>query len=325
MAETVVVTGASGFIATELVKQLLEKGYNVRGTVRDVSNTEKVQHLKALGDALPGQLSLHAADLLKEGSFDEVVQGARYVFHTASPFLRSGFTDPQKELVDPAVNGTRNVLNAAGKSKSVQRVVVTSSFAAIVRPKAGPSNGKVFTEEDWNDESSLDNGPYRLSKTEAEKAAWELSKQHGFELVTINPTFVLGPITSARTDAESIKAAKGFIEGQGDTLLATVCDVRDVARAHVLAVETPAAKGNRYLVSQPNNVPAKSLAEALAAHFPQFQFPQVEESDSKPVLDSSKVQKELGLQLTDPRVSIVDMARTLIQQGIAKPVPAKKQ
>jgi nucleoside-diphosphate-sugar epimerase len=78
----------SRYVASQLVKQLLEKGYNVKGTVRSLANKEKHEHLEALGSALPGRLSLHEADLLKEGSFDEIIQGVDYVFHTASPFIR---------------------------------------------------------------------------------------------------------------------------------------------------------------------------------------------------------------------------------------------
>lgn len=114
-------------LCSEVVKQLLEKGYTVRGTVRSKANTSKVQHLLTLADALPGKLELFEADLLKAGDFDEVVRGADFVLHTASPFFTET-SDPQKDLVDPAVNGTTTVLNAAGKA-GIKRVVVTSSVA----------------------------------------------------------------------------------------------------------------------------------------------------------------------------------------------------
>ncbi|DBB11385.1 TPA: hypothetical protein ACH3X3_006804 [Trebouxia sp. C0006] len=128
-AYTAVVSGASGFIGTELVKQLLEKGYNVKGTVRDTSNKEKVAHLTKLAEALPGKLTLHAADLTKEGSFDSIVKGVDYVFHTASPFIRN-VTDPKKQLIEPALGGTKDVLGSVAKNTdSIKRVVLTSSFA----------------------------------------------------------------------------------------------------------------------------------------------------------------------------------------------------
>ena len=150
-------------MATEVVKQLLEKGYNVRGTVRSLSSEEKIEHLQLLGEALPGKLTLHEADLLKPGSFDELVKGADFVFHTASPFFRwdtmapgldvrvhveqfekvgaaaglltqcltcRDVQDPMKDLVEPAVHGTQNVLSSVAKSKdTVKRIIQTSSFA----------------------------------------------------------------------------------------------------------------------------------------------------------------------------------------------------
>lgn len=126
-AHVVAVTGVSGYIGSEVVKQLLEKGYTVRGTVRSKSNTSKVQHLLKLSDALPGTLELFEADLLNSDDFDEVVRGSDFVLHTASPFVTS-VGDPQRDLIDPAVNGTTSVLTAAGKA-GIRRVVVTSSVA----------------------------------------------------------------------------------------------------------------------------------------------------------------------------------------------------
>ena len=187
-AQVVAVTGVSGYIGSEVVKQLLEKGYVVRGTVRSKANTSKVQHLLKLADALPGKLELFEADLLKAGDFDEVVRGADFVLHTASPFFTES-SDPQKDLIDPAVNGTTTVLNSAGKA-GIKRVVVTSSVAGRLRTilscfspcadflsactvaaavRSGkftepPVNGTLYTEEDWNNTSTLLGEPYNLSK-----------------------------------------------------------------------------------------------------------------------------------------------------------------
>ncbi|KAL0048803.1 hypothetical protein WJX82_011518 [Trebouxia sp. C0006] len=284
-AYTAVVSGASGFIGTELVKQLLEKGYNVKGTVRDTSNKEKVAHLTKLAEALPGKLTLHAADLTKEGSFDSIVKGVDYVFHTASPFIRN-VTDPKKQLIEPALGGTKDVLGSVAKN--------TDSI------KRGAD-------------------AYRYSKVAAEREAWEISKKHKFELVTICPTFVLGPVISNRADATSILEVKGLIEGTNDSVMPWVCDVRDIARAHILAAEVPSAKG-RYLVSQDSTVPVKTLTDTLSKHFPNFKFAEGKESEAKHVIDNSKVQKGLGLSIHPWQESIIDMATTLIQRGIAKPV-----
>ena len=128
MAEkTVCVTGASGFIAGHVIEQLIKAGYNVRGTVRSLSNEERIQHLRS---QFSGKLELFEADLLKEGSFDDAVKGCSVVFHTASPFQLQ-VNDPQKDLVEPALKGTLNVLESAKKA-GITKVIVTSSIAAVV-------------------------------------------------------------------------------------------------------------------------------------------------------------------------------------------------
>jgi len=142
----VCVTGASGFIAAHVVKQLLEKGYKVKGTVRNLKNRSKYSYL----DNLPGagdRLELVEAELLKEGSFEEAVKGCAYVIHTASPY-KIDVKNPQTDLVDPAVKGTLNVLRSCKNISSVKRVVLTSSFAAI---SDETEKNKVLSEGDWNE------------------------------------------------------------------------------------------------------------------------------------------------------------------------------
>jgi nucleoside-diphosphate-sugar epimerase len=129
MAYVAVVTGAAGFVGSELVKQLLERGWAVRATVRDTSDAKRVEHLLRLAAALPGTLQLFEADLLREGSFHAACAGADFCFHTASPFF-IGSSDPAKELVEPAVTGTRNVMAACAAARAtLKRVVLTSSVA----------------------------------------------------------------------------------------------------------------------------------------------------------------------------------------------------
>jgi nucleoside-diphosphate-sugar epimerase len=168
MPGTVCVTGAAGFVGSWIVKALLEKGYTVRGTVRDKT---RAKHLKALPFA-EERLSLHEADLLQENSFDEIINGCEGVFHTASPFFFK-VSNPETQLIKPAVEGTHNVLRAVCKSESVKRVIVTSSTAAVMVRNV-PEDYE-FTEEDWSD-VELQNAMnmwYLLSKTLAEKAVWD--------------------------------------------------------------------------------------------------------------------------------------------------------
>lgn len=145
----VLVTGAAGFIASNVVRDLLARGYRVRGTVRDASKEKAPAHLHALPGAAE-RLELVTADLLQDGAFDRAAEGCEYVVHMASPYVLDA-KDPQKDLVDPAVKGTRNVLESCAKAR-VKRVVLTSSMAAITDE---PESERVLTEADWNTKSTL--------------------------------------------------------------------------------------------------------------------------------------------------------------------------
>ena len=163
---TFVVTGANGFIAAHVVAQLLARGERVRATVRNPDKAAELAYLRALPGA-DSRLELVKADLMSEGAFDDVVQGADFVLHMASPFVIDA-KDPQKDLVDPAVSGTTSVLKSCAKSPSVKRVVLTSSMAAITDE---PDSDHTLTEADWNTKSTLERNAYYLSKTLAERAA----------------------------------------------------------------------------------------------------------------------------------------------------------
>jgi dihydroflavonol-4-reductase len=242
----VLVTGASGFIASHIVSQLLSAGYRVRGTVRDPSKTDRHAHLTSLR-AAADRLDLVAADLVTAGGFDEAVAGCEYVLHTASPY-QLDVGDPQRDLVDPAVNGTLSVLQSCVAAGSVRRVVLTSSGAAIT----DQADGRVNTESDWNTRSSLTRNPYYFSKTLAERAAWSFVEQDGisFDLVAVNPFYVIGPSLGPEVNT-SHAFLTGFTNGSVPAILALewpFVDVRDVAMAHILSMERADAAG-RYIVA----------------------------------------------------------------------------
>ena len=236
-----VVTGVSGFIGSQVARELLDHGYRVRGTVRSPDRVRSEGHLTSL----PGsdRLDLVAADLNRPGSFDAVMDSVEHVIHAASPYAVS-VDNPQRDLVDPALNGTRSVLEAAKKSGSVQRIVVTSSFAAITDEPAGR-----FDETNWNESSSLARNPYYFAKTLAEKAAWDFAATHPeIRVVVINPTFVIGPSLVPSLN-ESNRVLASYTTRQIPGILAWcygLVDVRDAAKAHRLAIETDDASG-RYL------------------------------------------------------------------------------
>lgn len=254
----VMVTGANGYVASWLVKKLLDEGMTVHAAVRNPDDTKKVEHLINLATESKGHLKFFKADLLAPSAYTAAMEGCELVFHTASPFTLD-VKDPQKELIDPALKGTENVLNSANEVSSVKRVVLTSSCAAIYTDAIDSVNapGGKLTEDVWNSTASIDYQPYSYSKTLAEKKAWEMVKnQKRWDLVTINPPGVFGPaLNPYYTTSESMNILKMLGDGQmkmgAPKMGIGVVDVRDVAEAHFRAGFTPEASG-RYLASAHN-------------------------------------------------------------------------
>lgn len=257
-SKPVMVTGANGYVASWLVEKLLSEGLQVHAVVRDPSKADKIEHLTALAAALPGNITFFAGDLLKEGSYKEAMEGCALVYHTASPFI-TDVKDPQKDLIDPAVLGTANVLNTAKEVASVKRVVVTSSVAAIYCDAIDCQNAPngVLTEEVWNTNASLDYQPYSYSKTLAEKKAWEIAEsQNQWDLVVVNPSLVMGPpLNPKNTTSESMNIVKllgdGSMKMGAPKMGVGVVDVRDLALAHFKAGFQENAQG-RYITSAHN-------------------------------------------------------------------------
>ena len=256
-SQPVCVTGATGYVAGWIVKRLLGEGLTVHATVRNPSDAQKLAHLRAAEADAPGTLKFFAADLLKPGSFDEAVQGCAVVFHTASPFQMS-VDDPQKDLVEPAVEGTRNLLAAVEATDTVKRVVLTSSCAAIYGDNADLESTPrgVFDEEVWNTSSSLEHQPYSYSKTQAEKAAWAIADaQDRWRLVVVNPSLVMGPGLKIHGGSESYNIIKqmgdGTMKAGVPDMGFGVVDVRDLAEAHLRAGFVPGAQG-RHVISGHN-------------------------------------------------------------------------
>ena len=186
--ELVSVTGATGYIATHIVQQLLQPGYRVRGTVTSLKNEEKVKPLYKLCPEANDKLELVECDL-DENCWDAAVKDCRYVLHTASPVPIANPED-EDEVIKPAVEGTMFVLRACQKAGTVKRIVLTSLIAAI----AHKIKNKPLTEEDWADLEPAIISKYGKGKTLAQRAAWEFIKQNEkMELATINPSYVLGP------------------------------------------------------------------------------------------------------------------------------------
>lgn len=252
------VTGATGYVAGWLVKKLLEQGLTVHAAVRNPDNLDKIAHLNEIAESNKGSIKYFKADLLTPGAYKEAMRDCQVVFHTASPFT-SEVKNEQKELIEPALNGTTNVLQSVNETSSVERVVLTSSCAAIYSDAIDCEKvpGGILTEEHWNTTASLDHQAYSYSKTLAEKKAWEMNKaQDRWDLVTINPSFVMGPMLNPKyTTSESFNVLKQL--GDGTMKMGVpkmgigLVDVRDVADAHFAAAFNPSAQG-RYITSGHN-------------------------------------------------------------------------
>lgn len=315
--KVVCVTGASGFIASWLVKLLLNQGYTVKASVRDPADPKKIEHLLSL-DGAKERLQLFKANLLEEGSFDLVINGCECVFHTASPFYHA-VTDPQAELIDPAVKGTLNVLGSCIKTPSVKRVVVTSSAAAVAY-NGRPRTPDVVVDETWFSSPELCREAqlwYVLSKTLAEEAAWKFSKDHGLDMVTINPAMVLGPLLQPTLNTSAAAILK-IINGSStypNTAFGWV-NVKDVARAHILAYEVPTASGRYCLVESVAHY--SEVVKKLHTLYPTLQLPQMCEND-QPLVPTYQVSKEksknLGIDYIPLETSLKETVDSLKEKG----------
>lgn len=337
--ERVCVTGATGFIGSHVVACLLERGYAVRGTVRDPSNTAATAHLTRLAEQHGGELELVAADLTQPGAFDAAVADCPYVCHVAST-VRLTARDPQREIVDVAVNGTNNVLDAIIKAGCARRVVITSSISAIV-DETKPVE-YVHDESDWNESASLATSPYPLSKVLAEQAAWArlgaLPAEQRFALVSLNPTMVLGPMLAKNHARSSPSVIRDLLTGtfpMAPNFSFGVVDVRDVALAHVVALEQDSANG-RYILdcrgawlieladmlrtAHPDRkIPRRRMPDALmyiAALFDKrltWAFLRANLSIARK-LDNRR-SRELGVEYRALEQTVLDTAQSLIELG----------
>ncbi|KAK1685625.1 hypothetical protein QYE76_046473 [Lolium multiflorum] len=279
--KTACVTGGSGYIASALVKMLLEKGYAVKTTVRNPDDKEKNAHLEAL-KAL-GPLEVFRADLDNEGSFDDAVAGCDYAFLVAAPVALMP-ENPEEEVIQPAIRGTLNVMRSCVKAGTVKRVILTSSTAAVSsRPLEG--DGHVLDEESWSDveylrEKKIGTWAYPASKVLAEKAAVAFAEENNISLVTLCPVVVVGgaPATKVKTSVpellsllsgdddmvdklELIEAASGSIP---------LVHIDDVCGAEIFVAEAEAPAG-RYIVCTLNTT-AIELANFLHAKYPQYEL-----------------------------------------------------
>ncbi|KAI3449983.1 hypothetical protein Pfo_006648 [Paulownia fortunei] len=318
--KTVCVTGASGYIASWLVKFLLQRGYTVKASVRDTDDPKKTQHLLVL-DGAKERLHLIKANLLEEGSFDAAIDGCDGVFHTASPFHDPG-DDPQGELIDPALKGTLNVLGSCAKAPSVKRVVLTSSVASVYFNGKTLAPEVVIDEKWWSDVEFCRRTQqwYVLSKTLAEDAAWKFAKEKGIDLVVINPALVIGPLLQPTLNTSSA-VMLNLLNGSETFLNATYgfVNVKDVANAHILAFENPSANGRYIMVESVAHF--SEIVKMLRELYPTI--PVAEKcADDKPFAPmyqvSSKRAESIGVEFIPLKESLKETVESLIEKNFLK-------
>lgn len=310
----VCITGAGGFIASHVVLQLLEKGYTVRGTVRD-PKAAKNSHLLSMPGASE-RLQLFAADLTTPGAFDVPVAGCSAVLHmaTALPF---GSGNGEDDIYIPGMKGMENVLSSVKKAGSVKTFVLTSSMAAVA-PQPEPA---VKSEEHWSDpEAQKAKGNwYGMTKTCQEKLLWDTVEKEGapFRAVAINPTGVFGPMLQP-----DINGTMGWIaslckgsktQAANDSM--SFVDVRDCAAMHVAALENPEATG-RYMCLV-ESLHWNEIFKILKELYPTM--PDVAPCDGEPVkptqFDLTKM-NTLGVQVRDVKTILHDAVQDLVEKGL---------
>jgi nucleoside-diphosphate-sugar epimerase len=331
----VLLTGGSGFIAAHCVDTLLRHGHDVVFTVRSDAKGDKI--LKNHPDTPKSKLSyVIVKDIAQANAFDEAVKSDppfEAVLHTASPF-HFNVTDPKKDLLDPAVVGTTGILKSIkAYAPTVKRVAITSSFASILNKNHEP--GKVYSEADWNpvtwDEATQNPADgYRGSKTFAEKAAWDFVEQQkpNFQVSTICPPLVIGPVVHYFNDLDAINTSnqrtlnmmRGKMQdGLSPTGVFIWVDVRDVADAHVFAIEKPEAAGKRFFCTEGYYSNAE-IAQIIKDEFPEYndKLPEKLENDRpKDVYgyDNSRSKEVLGLKYRPLKGAIVDLVKSLKAAG----------
>nr|XP_036577261.1 ketoreductase [Colletotrichum truncatum]KAF6784200.1 ketoreductase [Colletotrichum truncatum] len=331
----------NGFIASHILNILLSRGYDVITSVR---NEKKATKLRAAHENLePGRLQIEIiSDVAVPGAFDKVFQipGTKAVIHAASPFHFNS-SDPQKEVIEPALGGTLLLLGSAKEfGKDVQRVVITSSFAAILDNARMDDPNTIFTEWSLNpatiDHITISKDiAYRVSKNLAEKAAWNFvaSEKPQYTLSTIDPPLVFGPLTLPLESISEINTSNSAVvdllagkwrENTPESTVFVCVDVRDVALAHILAMEKEEAANQRFLTIG-NRFGNRDIVDIVRRNFPEYadKLPtpdvkggELPSKDEMHGYDNSKTTNILGIKWRPLETSIVDLVKSLAEYNI---------
>ncbi|CAG5117824.1 unnamed protein product [Candidula unifasciata] len=341
MASFVLITDATSFVSSHIIKQLQEEGYQVRGTVTSLQEEEaRINLLHELCPEAKYKVEVVEADPTKADSIESAMKEVHHVIHAIKPIASQPAAQEGEAPVQPAVEAVQNVLKASVQSKTVKRIILTSSYQAV---SANPTvaTDKVFTEADWADAETAD--PLVKSLILAEKSAWDFVKElpdaDKIDLCVMNPTLPLGPpLLDAQQDVVKLLLDRG-ISGC-PRVCYSVVDVRDVAAAHVKALELEGVVGNRHILHG-SNLWLKDIALILAKEYkpqgysiPTISLPNVclwglslfnkTAKTFLPVVgkqsqfDNTRMKEVLGLTPRDVKETILEEANVLIEKGLVK-------
>ena len=258
--EKVLVTGASGYIALHCISELLNQGYKVKGSLRDMSREHIIRDYFTC-DNEELNLEFCKLDLLNDEGWDKAVSDCEYIMHIASPFV---IEEPKNEndLIEPALKGTLRALNAANRN-NIKKFILTSSMASV----AYGHKAKICNKDNWTD-TSINVGSYVKSKTLAERAAWEFVKDNkvSFSLTTIHPGMVFGPLISNEIRGASANLIANMISGKFPALpeiFFTIVDVRDIAKLHVNSLKNENSDNKRILATSEKGIPFSEISGLL--------------------------------------------------------------
>ncbi|HHY50181.1 MAG TPA: NAD-dependent epimerase/dehydratase family protein [Alphaproteobacteria bacterium] len=347
MADRVLVTGISGFIGGHVALGLLQAGYMVRGSLRDMRRVGEVTAALGRPGAELSRLEFVQLDLTDDRGWRAALAGCRYLQHVASP-IAVRMPRHRNALVEPAVSGVRRALGAA-LAADVERIVMTSSAAAVSYGHAA-GRSESFTGADWSAVAGDDVNAYTESKTRAELEAWSLVEEQGRrqDFAAINPTVVLGPLLAPDPGVSPVLIQR-LLEGIpfAARVALNLVDVRDVAALHLAAMRTPGAGGQRYIASA-TPMTLVELIEALRAAFPAYarRLPRfvapdwlvrlyarvhpeardhVRELGRVRRFDTRPAEALLGRPFITPRLAAAATAQSLVDFGLVRPPPDEKR
>lgn len=339
--ETIVVTGASGFVAKHVIGELLRAGYRVRGTYRNRHKLRAIHSsMNVLAPAMEDRLDLVEADLLDDKGWAAVMEDATAVMHVAATIVAEEPKDPSL-VIRPAVEGTERVLRFA-HAEGIKRVIMTSSIATVGYGHGHEVGPRTYTEDDFTNLSQMRRPwAYCIGKTRAEQAAWAFASGKNMSLTTIHPGAILGPATDPETSI-SLGLLSGLLDGSTPAMPHigfAISDVRDVAEMHLAALRNPESIAHRYLCTGPYTT-FEEVAAILRQHYPDYpvtlrSVPDwlmriiatfggpvrqvINDIGNQKHFDGAKGERLLGRVYRTPEEAILSAAESLIRFGLVRP------